>query len=154
MKLPADMQSFLRNGAANKETLFNLINVELKEGKQKVADKVIQFSNVNHCLKFTQHVAFVVTEKSSDHEDADTKFAVLVGAVNIENSKAVMITSPFGDIDIIMLFIYHEFDGITILIGNGVGKSRKIIDMSTSLFCHQKYNVLAAVHAFSGNDCV
>ena len=35
IKLPADMQSFLRNGA-NKETLFNLINVKLKEGKQKV----------------------------------------------------------------------------------------------------------------------
>ena len=37
---------------------------------------------------------------------------------------------------------------------NGVGKSSKIIDMSTCLFCQQKYNVLAAVHAFSGNDNV
>ena len=26
--------------------------------------------------------------------------------------------------------------------------------MSTSLFCQQKYNILAAVHAFSGNDCL
>ena len=50
-----------------------------------------------------------------------------------------------------MLFIHHEFDGITI--GNGERKSWKIIDLTTSLFCQQKY-VLAAVHAFSGNDCV
>ena len=60
--------------------------------------------------------------------------------------------SPSGDIDITVLFIHHEFDGIIILIGNGIGKSRKMIDMSTSLFCQQKYNVLAAAHAFSGND--
>ena len=53
MKLPADMQSFLRNGT-NKEMLFNLIEVELKEGKKKVGDKVIYFLNVNHCLKITR----------------------------------------------------------------------------------------------------
>ena len=95
MKLPADMKSFLRNGA-NKETLFNLIEVELKEGKKKVGHKVTYFSNVNHCLKISHHVAFVVTEKSSDHEEADTKLVPLVGAANIENGKTV-IRSP-GDI--------------------------------------------------------
>ena len=95
MKLPADMKSFLRNGA-NKETLFNLIEVELKEGKKKVGDKVTYFSNVSHCLKISHHVAFVVTEKSSDHEEADTKLVPLVGAANIENGKTV-IRSP-GDI--------------------------------------------------------
>ena len=95
MKLPADMKSFLRNGA-NKETLFNLIEVELKEGKKKVGDKVTYFSNVNHCLKISHHVAFVVTEKSSDREEADTKLVPLVGAANIENDKTV-IRSP-GDI--------------------------------------------------------
>ena len=125
MKLPADMQSFLRNGAS-KETLFSLIEVELKEAKKNIGDKVIYFSNVNHCLKITQHVAVVVTEKSSDHEEADTKLVPLIGAANIENGKAVMIRSPSGDIDIIMLFIHHEFDGITILIGNGVRKSRSM----------------------------
>ena len=52
MKLPADMKSFLRNGA-NKETLFNLIEVELKEGKKKVGDKVTYFSNVNHSKNFS-----------------------------------------------------------------------------------------------------
>ena len=45
--------------------------------------------------------------------------------------------SPSGDIDITVLFIHHEFDGIIILIGNGIGKSRKIIDMSTSYFANK-----------------
>ena len=78
----------------------------------------------------------------------------VVGAANIENGKAVMIRPPSGDIDIIVWFMHHEFDGITILIGNGVGKSSKIIDLSTSLFYQQKCNVLAAVHTFSGNEYV
>ena len=109
MKLPADMQSFLRNGA-NKETLFSLTEIELQEGKKKVGDKFIYFSNVNHCLKINQHVALIVTEKQSDHEEADTKLVALVGAANIEKGKKVMIRSPSGDIDIIVLFIHHGFD--------------------------------------------
>ena len=137
MKLPADMQKFLRNGANNK-MLFNLIEVALKEGKKKIGDKVIYFSNVNHCLKITQHQAFIVTEKSSDHEETNTKLVALVKAANIANGKTVMIRSPSGDIDIIVLFILHEFDGITILIDNGVGKSKKIIDTLTSLLCQPK----------------
>ena len=64
MKIPADMKSFLRNGA-NKEMLFSLTEIALKEGKNKVGDKVIFFLNVNYCLKITQHEAFIVTEKSS-----------------------------------------------------------------------------------------
>ena len=62
--------------------------------------------------------------------------------------------SPSGDIDIIMLIILNELDGITILIDKGAGKSRQIIDISTSLLCQQKCKTLAAVHAFSGNDYV
>ena len=137
MKLPADMQIFLRNGA-NKETLFDLIEVELKEGKKKVGDKVIYFSNVKEYLKITRHIVFTVTEKSSDQEEADTKLVPLVGAANIANGKAVMIRSLSEDIDIIVLFIHHEFDEITILIGNGAEKIRTIIGMSAHLFCQQK----------------
>ena len=120
MKRPADMQIFH-------------VMVRIK----KIGDKVIYFSNVNHFLKITKHEAFIITEKSSDHEEADTKLVALAEAANIANSKTVMIRSAFGDIDIIVLFIRREFDGITIiLIDNVVGK-RKIIDMSTSLLYQQ-----------------
>ena len=82
--------------------------------------------NVNHCLKTAQHVASVVTEKSSDHEEVDTKLVPLDGGANIENDKTVMIRSPSGNTDITLLFILHGFDGLTILIGNGVGKVEKL----------------------------
>ena len=79
---------------------------------------------------------------------------LFVEAANIANEKAIMIRSPSRDIDIIVLIILHEFDRNTILIDNGQGKSRKRIDMSTSLLSQQKHKALAAVHTFSGNDYV
>ena len=42
MKPPADKQSFLRNGA-NKEMLFNLIDVELKKERKKLEIKLYIF---------------------------------------------------------------------------------------------------------------
>ena len=125
MKLPADMHSFLRNGT-NKEMLFNLIELALKEGG-KNGDKVIHFSNVNHCLKITENEVFIVTEKPGDQEEDDTKLVALVEAANIANGKTVMLRSPSGDIDITVLLILHEFDRITVLIDNAVGKSRKFV---------------------------
>ena len=91
MKLPADMQKFLRNGA-NKVMLFNLIEVVSKEGKKELKIK-LYFSNVNHFLKITQHEAFIVTEKLIDHEEANAKLVALVKAANIANGKMVMIRS-------------------------------------------------------------
>ena len=96
----------------------------------------------------------MVTEKSSDHEEGRPKLTALVEAANIANGKTVMMRSPSGGIDIIVFFTLHEFDGITILIDNGVEKSRKIMHMSTSLLCQQKRKALATVHAFSANDRV
>ena len=88
VKLPADMHSFLRNGA-NKEMLFNLIEVALKEGKKKLGDEFIYLSNVNHCLKITQHEALceAITEKSCDHEEADIKLVAYVEAANTHMNK-------------------------------------------------------------------
>ena len=96
----------------------------------------------------------MVTEKSSDHEEAGPKLTAFVEAANIANGKTVLMRSPSGDIDIIVFFTLHKFDRITILIDNGVGKSRKIMHMSTSLLCQQKRKALAAVHTFSANDRV
>ena len=42
-----------------------------------------------------------------DHEEANTKLVALVEPTNIANGKTVMIRSPSGDIDIIVLFILH-----------------------------------------------
>ena len=66
-----------------------------------------------------------------------------------------MVRSPSGDIDIIVLFLLHQFDGIRGLRDNGTGeKNRKIIDMTTSTLSSEYRQALAGVHAFSGHDYV
>ena len=54
----------------------------------------------------------MVTKKSSDHEEAE--LVALLEAANIANGKTVMIRSPSRDIDKIVFFTLHEFDGMTI----------------------------------------
>eukprot|EP00794_Sanderia_malayensis_P008687 gene8687-biopygen6960 len=65
-----------------------------------------------------------------------------------------MVRSPSGDIDILALFVAHDFHGARILIDNGAGQSRKIIDVTSSTLSVEKKKALIGIHAFSGNDYV
>ena len=65
-----------------------------------------------------------------------------------------MVRSPSGDIDILALFVAHDFSGGRIFIDNGTGKSRKIIDVTSSTFEFEKKRALIGMHAFSGNDYI
>lgn len=129
MKLRTDMQFWYAKKWYGKRniTLFNLIKVGLKEGRKKLGVKLYIFQTwIIHCLRITKHEVFIAIGKLSDHEEVDTRLFALVEAAFIVNGKTVTIRSPSEDIDIIMLFLFHEFDGISILIDNGVGKSRKL----------------------------
>ena len=122
--------------------------------KQKLENRIIYFSNANHCTKITQTEVTIESDKSSDHIEADTKLVALIANASIQPGKTVMVRSPSGDIDILVLFLLHQFENITVLIDNGVGKNRKIIDMSSSFLCENKRKALAGMHSFSGNDYV
>ena len=93
-----------------------------------------------------------VPEKASDHEEADTKLVALVNSADVNAGESFMVRSPSGDIDILVLFLLHQFEGKTVYIDNGTGKHRKIIDMSTSFLSAEQSQALAGMHAFSEND--
>ena len=77
---------------------------------------------------------------------------LLLNLINAEsNGNNVMVRSPSGDVDILVLFILHQFGGKTVFIDNGVGKNLKIIDMSTTVLSSRQRHAFAGVHAFSGN---
>ena len=58
-----------------------------------------------------------------------------------------MVRSPSGDIDILALFVAHDFSGVRIFIDNGTGKSRKIIDVTSSTLGFEKKELsLACIH--------
>ena len=105
MKLPSDMTSFLRNGQ-NKEMLFNLIEQSIIDSKEQLKNKVVFFSNKSHCSRIIREAVNLYNGFASDHEEADTKLVALVNSYNLPtNENCVMVRSPSGDIDILVLFL-------------------------------------------------
>ena len=152
MKLPSDMANFLRNGQ-NKEMMFNLLEEAITEEKTKLKNRTVYYSNKSWCTKITSTNVSRINAFLSDHEEADTKLVALVNSFNI-TGNTVLIRSPSGDIDILVLFLLHQFKNKRVLIDNDTGKSRKIIDMSSTTLTQLKRQALAGIHAFSGNDYI
>lgn len=108
MKVPYD---FLRIGD-NKEMLFNLIQQSIEDDRKSLGEKVVYFSNAVGCKKITRNEVEVSHELTSDHEEADTKLVALARSSPLQPGNTVMIRSPSGDIDIIALFLGHEFPNV------------------------------------------
>ena len=121
--------NFLRNGD-NKAMLFDLIQQSIEEDKNSLCDKVVYFSNQSVCKKTNQDKAIALPELTSDHEEADTKLVAFLRASQLPPGSTAMIRSPSGDIDIITLFVCQDFSDRQILIDNGTGKNRKIINVT------------------------
>ena len=107
--------------------LFNLIECSIKKDRHRLKERVVFFSNSQHCSKITSEGSCLVPERASDHEEADTKLVALVNSADVNAGESFMVRS--GDIDILVLFLLHQFEGKTVYIDNGTGKHRKIIDI-------------------------
>ena len=153
MKVPYEFSDFLRNGD-NKAMLLNLIEQALIEDSTKLIDRTIFYSNKDDCTRISTNNSCIIAELASDHEEADTKLVALVKASQLSYDDTVLIRSPSGDIDVLVLFLMHSAEGPRILVDNGTGKSRKIIDISTSGLSSKEREALGGMHAFSGNDYV
>ena len=113
MKVPYDLTDFLRNGE-NKEMLFNPIQQAIVDGKSSLKGRTIFFSNKRECMMINKDQAILVPSLSCSHEEADSKLVALVFAANVRQGDSVMVRSPSGDIDILALFVSHDFGDITI----------------------------------------
>ena len=107
MKLPYDVQNFLKNGE-NKEMLFTLFLRALTEDKYRPGRKII-FSGKHHCTKVTENEVMLFPSMTSNHEQGDTKLIALDIAAGIPSGDYVMVRSPSGDNDILVLFVAREF---------------------------------------------
>ena len=145
MKLPYDINKYLSVGE-NKEELFNLIWQSIVEGNTRQCR--IYFC-LRDCYQIDQHDECPRPDLYSDHEEADTK---LVAYAKLAEDN-IMIRSPSGDIDIIVLFVHHFHNSdVNIYIDNGTGAQRKVLDISSCTLPSEQCNALLGVHAFSGND--
>ena len=84
---------------------------------------------------------------SNDHEEADLKLVALVRGYECGNNEKLLVRSPSGDIDVIVLFMLYS-SGRHIFLDIGHGDARKIIDISCAI------SRLSRIHAFSGNNYI
>ena len=90
----------------------------------------------------------------SNHEEADTKVIThAIKYLSSSNEKNVLIRSPSGDADIIvlcvsLLYTYKE----KVFINNRTGKSWKLIWLGGINLSHEKCKALLEMYAFTGND--
>ena len=71
MKVPHDFTGFLRN-RENKEMLFNIIQRAVEEGRKDLLRKTVFFSNKSLCKKIAVDDISIITDFTSDHEEANT----------------------------------------------------------------------------------
>ena len=70
-------------------------------------------------MNISAREACLIAEKRSDHEEADNKLVALVESADVPVDHSVMIRSSSGEIDIVLLFPLHPFDGKSLFIDNG-----------------------------------
>ena len=68
--------------------------------------------------------------------------------------QSVMVRSPSGDIDILVLFVLHCFGSNVLFIDNSRGNSIKIFDFKPPTLSILQRRALSGVHAFSRNDYI
>ena len=101
------------------------------EEKQNLHQLTVSFSKKSWCTKITSTSTSRISSFVSDHKEADTKLVALVNAFK-SSGNILLVRSPSGDINILMLVLLHQFENKRLLIDNGNGNSGKIIDMSSS----------------------
>ena len=75
---------------------------------------------------------------SNDHEEADLKLVALVRGYECGNNEKLLVRSPSGDIDVIVLFMLYS-SGRHIFLDVGHGDTRKIIDISCAILLKIEY---------------
>ena len=85
-------------------------------------------------MRLTRQRVETIEELRTNHEEADTKICYLlyhaVESNNNEETVCVVLSSS-GDIGIPVILLANEMPNLIVYVDNGVGKNRKVIDVSS-----------------------
>ena len=155
-KVPRNFTKFLENGQ-NKQRLIDLILQvwEVNHNTLLRDSQTIYFSKQDICIVLTKDAVVPCEELCSDQEEADTKIALHVQHALKDSSGPVIMRSPSGDTDIlvILLSLFRANDN-NFYIDNGHGNSRKILQINNCKLPIDVQSALVGFHLFTGNDYV
>lgn len=156
IRIPANFKRFLSNGD-NKERMFELMEQVWLESSDQLNGRSLYVARASSCVKIENGVSTNVPELENDHEEADSKIAFMIKHATRGNSEGTvcMVRSSSGDIDIPVILVALAGELNTrVLIDNGTGKSRKILDVSACKLSEKQKKALLGLHSFTGNDYV
>ena len=136
------------------ELLFEVIKNEREEVLEMLRCDELVLSREEECKVLIHIEEKTYDQLLSTREEADTK--IIAHAVEIlhqDTKKKVVIRSPSGDTDILVLsaaLLYNFKEHVAI--DNGSAQSRKCIDLRSLQFSEYKYSAMLGLHAFTGND--
>ena len=142
----------------NKTSLIKLIFDYVIAEKQSVTSmlktEVIVLSGDDECYTVTSNLVTLNDDLRSNQEEADTK--VILHAIQIIHSSPfkVIIRSPSGDTDIMVLALALIADQDKVYMDYGSGKRRKGTWLKDITLNEDERKALIGFHSFTGNDYV
>ena len=141
----------------NKTRLIDLICEVISTGYKKVLKmlkcKEIYFSKEDGCFLFNENGFHYATHLKSNQEEADSKVILHCLDALKEPEATVVLRSPSGDTDIMVLavsLISSSQDRLFIDYENG--KNRKAVKLRNVNMATDLKEALVGFHAFTGND--
>ena len=109
----------------------------------------------DHCQSISLSSNDTFGNLLSNHEEADTKsIAHALQFVEENENLRVIIRSPSGNAEILVLTVSVLYNHKTILIDNSSGKEQKSVWLGALELSQQRSKSLIRLHAFSKNDYV
>ena len=110
-KIPRNFSEFLKNGE-NKTRLIQLVWDVIARNRIEILEQLkcneLLYSMDGICHKISSETIAVMQELSSNQEEADTKLLLHANhALSLNSTKAIVVRSPSGDVDIDILFLIH-----------------------------------------------
>ena len=157
-KIPSNFQSFLSEGA-NKTRLIEIMFDVIKKNKVKVFNLIrcqrLFLSVEGSCEIVTRTSINNCDDLCSNQEEADTRLILHAKHPIDHASYSIIIRSPSGDTDIIVLAVSLLFDfKEKIFLDSGSSGNRRLIHLASFELPDDYRAALIGYHAFTGNDYV
>ena len=96
-----------------------------------------------------------IPELLSNQEETDTRVVLYINYAKELGFQSTIVRTPDTDIFFILLFHAHNIHQMKIHVDIGVGKTRRLINVSDMAFELGKewYTVLLGFYVFTGEDC-
>ena len=155
-KVQRDMNKFMVNDE-NKTLLIKLIFNFILDQKEQVLrmlkTEMLILSGDDESFTITVDMIRENQDLTSNQEEADTK--VILHTMNVlEEGFTVVLRSPLGDTDIMVLALVLISDLTKVFMNYRNGKNRKRLSLKEIRLLQSEKEALVGFHSFTGNDYI